>query len=383
MRPRPAGRLSGRISAISKHNGAVHQDLRVERTPRWRQAGTVLSLFLFALGAANAGCDEAAPDTTQATSTDSASEALDAAVAETGNPSGAEHEDSTSQDEPSVNDTWETAMSENSADTFLSAPGDSVVSVAMDSLPDAPPKVDDELHDVSLFTDSSGQDTFGDGATMSGYDGDSAGCDYFASLPDPVPSPPLSACATQICDDGDICTKEWCDLPSGKCKFQSNPLCKWGPHGDPCKLDGDCQFSDACYVASCEKGKCALSPDAAKPKCCSLNAPSPEWFGPCDDGHPCSVDECSQEVGENWPTCKSKCVDQCCTVQSGCNDGDPCSLDTCLPDVGCGSCVHKKIPGCCTQDVDCTVGEPCVKFTCNVAIMGCEYAAIEGCCVLQ
>jgi hypothetical protein len=122
-----------------------------------------------------------------------------------------------------------------------------------------------------------------------------------------------------LCFDGNPCTKDTCDVGSGKCVFE--------PMAGPCD-DGDlCSLND-----HCEDGKCV----GGSPK-------------PCDDKNPCTDNGCDSGTGTCVYTNNTK----------PCDDGKPCTQnDKCSN----GTCVSGPVKAC-TDDNPCTVNEHCDPAT--------------------
>ncbi len=115
------------------------------------------------------------------------------------------------------------------------------------------------------------------------------------------------------CDDGNPCTDDAFDLPTGQCTYRSNTA--------PCD-DGDaCTMGDACA-----QGQCASGPP-----------------NPCDDGIFCTADLCDP-------------VDGCLNVpiDTQCGDGNLCTDDVCNPAGGC-----ENPPLCCPAGTFCTPNGSC------------------------
>lgn len=163
-----------------------------------------------------------------------------------------------------------------------------------------------------------------------------------------------------LCDDGNACTDDWCDMLLG---------CVFVPHDRACDDGNPCTVQDRCIDGQC-RGQAAL---------------------PCDDGNPCTEDLCAPVVGcvhrpidarcddQNACTTDDRCVEgRCVGLPVSCDDGDPCTLDACLP--GSGGCRHTPIPNCgiCTSDAACDDGNACSIDRCNEGVCGHDLAA--GCC---
>ena len=84
----------------------------------------------------------------------------------------------------------------------------------------------------------------------------------------------------------------------------------------PCQASEDCLDDGAiCTDPVCDGGACNVGP--------ALD---------CDDGDPCTIDECAEALGG------------CVNVPNPCDDGDLCTIDSC--DAATGACLHEPAPGC-------------------------------------
>ncbi len=97
----------------------------------------------------------------------------------------------------------------------------------------------------------------------------------------------------------------------------------------------------------------------------------------CDDGNPCTIDDCDPAQG-------------CITTIKVCADSDPCTIDRC--DVKSGDCLHDPDPcddgnacttgscvagsGCAFAAVDCSDGDACTSDGCTPA-SGCLHATVN------
>ncbi|MBM4356445.1 MAG: hypothetical protein FJ109_22060, partial [Deltaproteobacteria bacterium] len=149
------------------------------------------------------------------------------------------------------------------------------------------------------------------------------------------------------CDDGNLCTLDFCDPGDGKCKFE--------PNGLPCDDGNSCSTQD-----HCSKGVCTGFPVD------------------CTDLNPCTSDSCISDVGcIHQPTDGAFCDDlDLCTladicngsdcegpVQKSCDDSNPCTLDNCQPATGC---VHGKLDGPpCDDGKPDTLFDACSKGLCT------------------
>jgi hypothetical protein len=179
------------------------------------------------------------------------------------------------------------------------------------------------------------------------------------------------------CDDGNVCTTQWCDQIDG---------CRQLPvvNGTGCTDGTACNGIELCQAGVCTAGT-------------PLD---------CDDDNACTVDGCDHAAGcehvavADGTACGDGSVcDGAATCQSGacmagsaldCDDGSPCTIDGCDPVLGC---VNTPLPdgtGCrdgtvcngtelCQAGVcsagtplDCDDGSVCTDDTCDAA-SGCQH----------
>jgi len=235
-----------------------------------------------------------------------------------------------------------------------------------------------------------------------------------------------------LCDDGILCTFDYCDPVLGQCKHigddskcaDQNPCTK--DRCDPAvgcvfePLTGpDCDDGDLCTTDdTCEQGVCRGQPIAM---CCKSSLD-------CDDHNACTLDKCNLSTGtcshdaaalEGKPcdadqngctehdqciggvcqtgaavscspapivcqvaTCKSTgsdsfvCEMQPAAAGSPCEDGDPCTvMDQCD---GVGGCVP-GVPSqaCCKKNSDCDDGNPCTLDICNLGTGKCTQIPVS------
>jgi len=130
------------------------------------------------------------------------------------------------------------------------------------------------------------------------------------------------------CNDNEGCTFDFCDKKTGKCAHDGK-----SHDGDPCNADNSiCTGPDVCKAGKCAAGKKKI----------------------CDDGKPCTKDDCDPKQGciapfDNKAKCDAdgkKCTphDFCsngvCKLggPKNCSDGNTCTLDQCVAKDG--SCAH-------------------------------------------
>ncbi len=197
---------------------------------------------------------------------------------------------------------------------------------ALDDFSDGSPPIDS-----SVDTLDGGPDADADGGTcmVDGDCDDGLVCNGLETCVGGscVPGPPV------FCDDGVDCTDDRCTEASGGCEFIPG-ICPDGTMCDPatgcisrdCMTPRDCDDGFACNgFEDCDDGTCV---------------PGPPPF--CDDGIPCTLDECSEAAGG----CASRPVDARCRDDSFCNGAEICD-----PMIGC----MPGRPVLCDDGIDCTV----------------------------
>ena len=197
------------------------------------------------------------------------------------------------------------------------------------------------------------------------------------------------------CDDGNLCTDDWCDLAAG-CLHEANSescddanactladQCQggWCVGGGP----PDCQDSNPCTDDWCAPATGCVHEDNTKPcedgsACtvgdqCAEGSCEPGSAAGCDDGNLCTDDSCEPLEGclhaENVESCDDG---NACTLadhcQGGwcvggeppdCQDGNPCTDDSCDPATGC---VHADNAKPCDDGDACTLADLCGEGSC-------------------
>ena len=161
--------------------------------------------------------------------------------------------------------------------------------------------------------------------------------------------------ANGVCaEDGATAAAEPCLI----CDATANPT-GWTlvTDGEACDVGGLCTLPGTCLA-----GVCVAEPD------------------PCDDGNPCTEDDCDPVDGcghtaltgtecpapdpcTEWAVCQ----EGTCVPGDGidCDDGNPCTGDGCLAD---GGCTHTTLDGVpCDDGSVCTLDDLCVSDTCAAA----------------
>ena len=251
-------------------------------------------------------------------------------------------------------------------------------------------------------------------------------------------SPVVTFCRTLTdCDDGNACTTDVCDVPSGLCSHtvvaDNTPcpnasvcdgaetclagVCVAGTllncdDGNPCTVDS-CDPVAGCQPAQAPDGTPCSDPSVCNgQETCQAGACTAGTALTCDDGNPCTIDTCDAVLGcrhaavGNGISCTDgnacnggeTCQNGACTPGTAlnCDDVNPCTVDSCDASLGCqhaaladGSfCLDGSVcngsetcqAGICTAGtaLNCDDGNACTTDGCN-AIGGCTHAPIGGC----
>lgn len=150
------------------------------------------------------------------------------------------------------------------------------------------------------------------------------------------------------CNDGNLCTEDFCDQYGGCFHSYNTAPCE---DGDPCSVE------DHCLNGSC----------------------TPGTDRECDDGKPCTLDLCSPTIGcyttpITEPDIPCTTTDPCiigATCQNGlcvgerrdCEDGDPCTDNYC--DSNDGLCKKRNNSAPCEDGNFCTVNDYCKTGVCT------------------
>jgi len=230
---------------------------------------------------------------------------------------------------------------------------------------------------------------------------------------DEVELPPCDTvrCATAgDCDDGNVCTEEWCDPYTACCIYFTDTMnfypCGDGVYcnGEEYCLDGECtseplvcEGETECSVAACDEDldACVYVPKPDGTSCddglrCTGDsnicvAGACNYASPCpvDTGNPCTYYQC-YETGN---MCRrearpfgARCADDdpcngteycdewhCDYRVPACFDGDPCTVDACDPATGECSETPQVFPDCtdCTAEGICGDWDPCTLDYCR------------------
>jgi len=181
-----------------------------------------------------------------------------------------------------------------------------------------------------------------------------------------------------LCDDGNLCTTDACNL-TGECQFLNNTV--------PCD-DGDiCSVGDACGEGTCQSGSplnCDDGEGCTTDTCsATLGCQYEATVGPCEDGDFCnSGDFCSDGNCISGTAIKcddgNPCTSDNCTAEgecsftpfNPCDDGDPCTTDQCDPVAGCVA-IPATGPAC-DDGLNCTESDACNEGTCGGTPIPCD-----------
>lgn len=188
-----------------------------------------------------------------------------------------------------------------------------------------------------------------------------------------------------VCEDGNPCTNDYCDATAGGC------ISTDAPAGSPCDDKNPCTTADACSGGKCTSGQalnCNDNNACTNDTCDKVSGQcvhKPSGLTTCDDNNACTQDDtCGFSIEKNGWDCMGKPLD--------CNDGNPCTSDQCDPNVGCTHLTNNGVCNdynpCTTNDVcqggvcagkaiNCNDGNVCTKDYCDPQI-GCISQYVEG-----
>ena len=157
---------------------------------------------------------------------------------------------------------------------------------------------------------------------------------------------------TLLCDDGDVCTTtDKCE--AGVCKGFNPQVCD---DGNPC-TDDTCDATIGCLTsfntAPCEDGNQCTENDV-----CANGACQPGPQKGCDDGNPCTSDSCDPAVQGGCVYAVANEGFSCDSPEAGQCQSAKCSLGACVP-------YNEDGIGCTTNNSDCSAGV-CSGGICNV-----------------
>ena len=197
------------------------------------------------------------------------------------------------------------------------------------------------------------------------------------------------------CDDGNVCTADFCDQLVGCKQEPQDGLCD---DGNLCTLEDycanavcvggaalDCDDENGCTDDSCDLAAgcvntaneapcddgdvCTTGDICGGGQCLSGN------LSPCDDGNVCTTDSCDPENGCQYQPVVGECDDfNACTHSDYCSDGkcmpgemvdcddsDLCTDDKCSVQTGC---YWENNNAFCDDDNACLTGDQCAEGVC-------------------
>ena len=190
---------------------------------------------------------------------------------------------------------------------------------------------------------------------------------------------------TSICDDLNECTlNDTC--ARGQCIGQVE-VDKPCSDGSLCTDDGKCQADGSCIGSGkvcTDENPCTL--DTCQPDGGCLF--TPEVGAICDDGDKCTIqDLCDAEgacVGGTKCLPTTPCEEVGCIAETGactvapkdCDDDNICTEEVCKTTIGC---VYTDVPGVCDDDDLCTFNDHCQEGDCEGATTKCDVANDTAC----
>jgi len=192
------------------------------------------------------------------------------------------------------------------------------------------------------------------------------------------------------CDDGNPCTVDYCDSSIG-C------TATFVPDGTPCGEGNICTGVSVCKSGACEPGEpldCDDGNPCTKDNCDPDNGCVHENAQlDCDDGNPCTIDFCKSGEGcaavsvPNGAPCEDGdmcngievCEDGVCSqgIPKDCDDGNPCTDDQC--DAGTGDCTYSYNTAGCDDGDPCTTNDRCKSGVCIGTPGGCACTTDDDC----
>jgi len=201
----------------------------------------------------------------------------------------------------------------------------------------------------------------------------------------------------KICNDGNACTSDACEINSGGCLFVAVKLpCD---DGNFCTKEA-CEPLAGCVAVAVDDGKMCDDGNACTVKeVCGDGACKGGLALDCDDGKFCTNDSCEPKAGNcNWTAKFGACDDgDSCTANDACKTGNCsgdakacddkniCTTDSCSK----GDCVYQPIAEgvnvACNDGNPCSNSDSCKGETCSgipIDLKGCDdgnTCTSEGC----
>ena len=195
------------------------------------------------------------------------------------------------------------------------------------------------------------------------------------------PVDPCAACQPKLSPvgwtglaPGSACTPADCCQTAGACTASGDCV------GEPVECDdGNPCSADECDPVACAGGgepqcvhtpaaglctaACGVPGECAGAECVPLEECPCASDADCDDAHPCTEDFCSDT------TCHHSWTPGCCATAADCGDCDPCTVDLCED----GVCTWTPKAFCCTHDEHCEDGSACTTSTCILETGKCQH----------
>lgn len=158
------------------------------------------------------------------------------------------------------------------------------------------------------------------------------------------------------CEDGNLCTRNWCDPVMG-CRQEI--IMGFCDDGNACTVNERCDYPVSVGVCVAPAGS--------------------EYRLDCDDRNPCTVDNCDPKVGCVHTPQGGVCQDSdpcsltgmgfceagvCISIKKDCDDNNPCTANSCGPS---GECVYEPLleGASCSTGNFCVEGEKCISGQCQ------------------
>ena len=161
--------------------------------------------------------------------------------------------------------------------------------------------------------------------------------------------------APRNCDDGQVCTRDFCHSDAGGLCTHISPD-PFSGETWPCDDGNACTIGDSCHFTGCRPGTPRVCDDG---NACTDDSCVPSTGGcvatnddtnACTDADPCTLDRCAS--GSCGASGTVSCPD----------DTNPCTSPFCAPDAGCGFVFNTAS---CDDGDGCTVNDRCNGGTCT------------------
>jgi len=166
--------------------------------------------------------------------------------------------------------------------------------------------------------------------------------------------------------------------------------CAGGPtmcdDGNPCTAD-DCDPHTGC---SNDVKDCKDDDDCTKDLCDITTGSCKHIKDPCDDNNICTINVCQKGEGCVVDKVLDCADDDACTADgcspikgcvsspASCDDGKSCTKDSCDPKTGCKHDGPGPGVQCCEKPIDCEDDSPCTVHSCVGGV--CQTQPVFGCC---